>query len=53
MEKAGKKISHYSIEKQLGQGMFAKVYLARSDRDNNLYAIKAIQKSVAAAYERK
>jgi len=49
MEKAGKKISHYSIEKQLGQGMFAKVYLVRSDKDQKYYAIKAIQKSVVDA----
>ena len=46
MEKPGKKISHYQIEKLLGAGMFAKVYLATSDVDGQKYAIKCIAKSV-------
>jgi serine/threonine protein kinase len=46
MEKLGKKVSHYTIEKELGSGMFAHVYLVTSDLDGKKYALKCVNKSV-------
>lgn len=46
MEKPNKKVAHFNLEKVLGSGMFAKVYLATSELDGKKYAIKTIQKSV-------
>lgn len=43
--KIGKNIGAYLVEKQLGKGQFGVVYLAKSTRDNNLYAIKCINKA--------
>lgn len=46
MDKIGKKIGTYLVEKQLGKGQFGVVYLAKSDKDGQYYAIKCINKSV-------
>lgn len=46
MERLGKKVSHYTIESELGSGMFAMVYLVTSDLDGKKYALKCINKSV-------
>jgi serine/threonine protein kinase len=53
MEKLGKKVSHYTIEKELGNGMFAHVYLVSSDIDGKKYALKCVNKSVTAHYHRR
>lgn len=53
MEKLGKKVSHYTIEKELGNGMFAHVYLVTSDVDGKKYALKCVNKSVSYSNHRK
>lgn len=46
MDKTGKKISHYLIEKKIGEGQFGVVYLATSEENKQKYAIKCLIKNV-------
>lgn len=45
-DKSAKRISHYVVEKFLGAGMFAKVYLVTNEKDGKKYVIKCIGKNV-------
>ena len=41
---SGKRLGKYTCIKQVGKGAFGTVYLAKSDEDGKMYAIKAIEK---------
>lgn len=46
MERIGKTIGSYLVEKKIGKGQFGEVYMVRSQKDGAVYAIKCIKKSV-------
>jgi len=49
-DKTGKKIGNYYFDHIIGKGNYGKVYKARGDKDNQLYAVKCIQKKVFIWY---
>ena len=50
--KIGKAVGSYMIEKPIGKGQFGEVYLAKSQKDGSLFAIKCIEKEVIQLYLR-